>query len=115
MTREQRWAWSNVLHEYRLWAEWYFRESKYVFGTAPENEHERRAKQLWTATVMNNREACNVQRDAVRDMRKRPVEYAKQDAGAMAVQPVSTPRKHGRRSANKMGSSRAVQQVREHQ
>ena len=55
MTREQRWAWSNILHEYRMWAEWYFRESKYVFGTAPEDEHERRAKQLWTATVMNHR------------------------------------------------------------
>ena len=101
---------------YSLWWNRWSRHSCYGRETADwyARDDERIARSIWRKYVMQER-TCNVQRDAVRDMRKRPVEYAEQVAGAMAVQPVSTPRKHGCRSANKMGSSRAVQQVREHQ
>lgn len=59
MSPEMKWAWSNVLYEYRIWSEWYFRESKCVFGTEPEDAHEHNCKQLWTAMVMSHRSREN--------------------------------------------------------
>lgn len=48
--------WSDVLLEYRLWAEWNFRPSKILFGTEPEDTQEQRAKETWWRFVTYHRQ-----------------------------------------------------------
>lgn len=95
-------TWSRHSHISKSTADWYARAD------------ERNALSLWRKYVAQER-ARNVRPNTVRDMRKRAAKHTAKVSGTMAVQQVPTSRKHGRRSANKMGSSRAVQQVREHQ
>lgn len=54
--RLHRVTWVDVLYEYRLWAEWYFRPSKCLLGTEPDDAQQQRARETWWRFVLYQRQ-----------------------------------------------------------